>query len=75
MKTRYDDRVYEVLGFHDGTWVWRGYGDSLGEGKVTLPQEVYDRLAQGITGEFVVGAQVYWIRLTRKELELCGLVF
>jgi hypothetical protein len=68
MKTRYDDLVYEVLGFHDGTWVWCGYGDR-DEGEVTLPQEVYNRLAQGITGKFVVGEQVYWIRLTHKEPE------
>ena len=41
MKTSDGDRIYEVLGFHDGAWVWYGSDD------VTLPQEVYDRLAQG----------------------------
>ena len=69
MKTRNDDLVYELLGFHDGTWVWRGYGDSFDEGKGALPQEVYERLARRIAGEFVVGEQVYWIRQTRKELD------
>jgi hypothetical protein len=47
--------------------VW--YEDSHDESEVTLPQEVYDRLAQGITGEFAVGEQVYWIRLTHKQPE------
>jgi hypothetical protein len=69
MKTRYDDLVYEVLGFRDGTWVWCGYGDSRDKDEITLPQEVYQRLDRGITGKFVVGEQVYWIRLTRKEPE------
>jgi hypothetical protein len=61
MNARNEDRIYEVLGFHDGMWVWYGSDD------VTLPQEVYDRFAQGITGKFAVGEQVYWIRPTAKE--------
>jgi hypothetical protein len=48
-----DDRIYEVLGFHDGAWVW------YGSDEVNLPQEVYERLAQRITGKFAVGEQVY----------------
>ena len=63
MKTSDSDRIYEVLGFRDGAWVWYGSDD------VTLPQEVYDRLARGIAGKFAVGEQVYWIRITHKELE------
>jgi hypothetical protein len=32
-----------------------GYENGSDEREVTLLQEVYDRLAQGITGEFSVG--------------------
>ena len=63
MKTRDGDQIYEVLGFNDGSWIWYGSDDG------TLPQEVYDRLARGIAGKFAVGEQVYWIRITHKELE------
>jgi hypothetical protein len=63
MKTSDGDRIYEVLGFHDSAWVWYGFDD------LTLPQEVYDRLAQRITGKFAVGEKVYWIRITHKELD------
>ena len=63
MKTRDGDQIYELLGFHDGSWIWYGSSD------VTLPQEVYDRLAREITGMFAVGEQVYWIRPAPKEPE------
>ena len=63
MKTSDSDRIYEVLGFRDAAWVWYGSDD------VTLPQEVYDRLAQGITGKFAVREKVYWIRITHKQLD------
>jgi hypothetical protein len=44
-----------------------GYENGSDEREVTLPQEVYDRLAQGITGEFSVGEQLYWKRPTANE--------
>ena len=63
MKTHYCDQPYEILRLQDGEWVWCGYGDSRDEGKVTLPEEVYDRLAQGRPGKFEVRGQRYWIKL------------
>ena len=63
MKTHYYDQPYEILRLQDGEWVWCGYGDSRDEGKVTLPEEVYDRLAKGRPGKFEVKGQRYWIRL------------
>jgi len=63
MKTHYGDLPYEILRLQDGEWVWCGYGDSRDEGNVTLPEEVYDRLAQGRPGKFEVKGQRYWIKL------------
>ena len=54
MKAQSGDQAYEVLGFQDGTWV--SYADRSDECDVTLPQEVYDRLARGLTGKFSIGA-------------------
>ena len=70
MKTHYDVQPYEVLRLEDGEWVWCDYGDSRDEGKVTLPKEVYDRLAPGRLGKFEVKGQRYWLKLLAVQTNL-----
>jgi hypothetical protein len=65
MKTNFCDQTYEILREEDGEWFWYAFGDYRDEGKVTLPEDVRRRLAQGYAGMFQAShGHRYWIKPT-----------
>jgi len=49
-------------------WIPCGYGDSRGESKVALPEEVRQHLAEGHLGKFWASdGRLYWIRSARRK--------
>jgi hypothetical protein len=68
MKIKSSDVAYDVSRLENGRWVWFGFGDSRDEGKVELPKEVHDRIAQGRPGKLEVEGRWYWIKATEKKL-------
>jgi hypothetical protein len=65
VKINFCDQTYEILREEDGKWLWYAFGDYRDEGKVTPPEDVRRRFAEGYTGKFQASdGHCYWIKPT-----------
>jgi hypothetical protein len=68
MNASYRGRACQILRWESGRWIPCRYGDSRGEGKVALPEEVRQHLAEAHLGKFWASdGRLYWIRSARKK--------